>query len=115
MILLLLKIDKNKLLLFAPLKGITAKEELKGINPKVDSLVFLENFQSSKKKALIRSKAVFRLFWLLGGIWRLIGWTYILPPFFCDWVYVLIAKNRSCPVKNRTGSLQSRYKQRFLP
>jgi predicted DCC family thiol-disulfide oxidoreductase YuxK len=94
---LLLKIDKKELFMFAPLQGKTAKkllkEQLKRLL-KEDTLVVIENVGESNEKMSIRSKAVFRIFWVLGGVWSLIGWLSFLPAFFFDWGYRLVARNR---------------------
>ena len=86
------KQDKNKIFYFAPLQGTTAKEKLAGI-PLPDSLVFLEG-----DKVYLYSKACFRIAWLLGGVWTLIGWLSFLPDWLLvptDFIYSLIAKSRS--------------------
>ncbi len=77
---------------FAPLQGITAKNELKGITLP-DSLVFFEN-----GKVYFYSKACFKIAWLLGGMWKIIGWLGFLPSWALyptDLIYRLVAKSRS--------------------
>lgn len=116
---LLLKFDKNKLFVFAPLQGKTADKFLKNIDPDlrdVDTLILVEDYRSSNPKIFIFGKAVFRILWLLGGFWTLIGWISFLPSFLYDWGYRLVAKNRkyfhfdqSCPLPS------AKEKDRFLP
>jgi predicted DCC family thiol-disulfide oxidoreductase YuxK len=94
-ILHLLKLDTKKNLLFAPLEGTTAKEILVGPNAHyahANSLVLLENYDSDDREFYLRSKAIFRIYWLLGN--RLIGWLSFLPGVLCDWFYRGIAKHR---------------------
>src|SRR5262245_23272129 len=84
----LIKADTKDLFLFAPLQGETAKKRLN--NPSLQHVVLLEG-----DRQYYASKAVLRLFWLLGGRYRLIGWAYILPAFLTDPLYYLVAKNRN--------------------
>ena len=56
-----------------------------------DSLILLED----GKKKWLYGKAVFRLLWLLGGKWALIGWFYVLPSWIIDPIYRFIASRRS--------------------
>ncbi|MDR3625022.1 MAG: DUF393 domain-containing protein [Chlamydiales bacterium] len=114
----LIRQDKNKCLLFAPLQGITAKEKFGPLLDSLlqeDTLVLLENEGVSKEKYYLRAKAVFRALWYIGGIWRLIGWHFFLPTFFYDYLYRVLAKNRrslGCPlIKNLTQEKSDR----FLP
>lgn len=115
----LLKIDKHGCFVFAPLKGETAAFYLMDLSDEYkgeDSLVLIENYQSSYPKTYVLAKGVLRICWLLGGIWVLVGWLSFLPSVFFDWAYRLVAQNRhrffsqrECilPPKNQSG--------RFLP
>jgi predicted DCC family thiol-disulfide oxidoreductase YuxK len=94
---LLLKLDKKQLFCFAPLQGETAKILLQALTPEQmneDSLVLIENFRSEDKRIYLLGKAIFRICWLLGGVWLLLGWIRFLPAVFYDWGYRLFAKNR---------------------
>lgn len=103
----LLKADKKDVCVFAPLKGITALQMLKDLPPSqknADSVILVENWETDPKFC-IRSKAIFRIFWLLGGWWSLLGWLNFLPAFLFDWAYRLVAHYRhqlfskiTCPV-----------------
>jgi len=88
----LAKQDKKKLFRFAPLDGTTAKKMflshlayLRGLN----TVILVE---PPKGKMWLRGRAVFRVLWLLGGWWKLVGWLYLMP--FVDLFYKLIAKHR---------------------
>lgn len=93
------KRDHKKIFYYAPLQGITAKKELEGeldLNNLPDTLVLVEKDETSKK-VLIRSKAVFRILWLLGGFWKILGAFSFLPSFLIapfDLGYRLVAKYR---------------------
>lgn len=108
----LLKWDKKKVLLFAPLQGKTAKEKFGSDWPKLleeDSIIFLEN-----EVRLLRAKAVFRALWHIGGIFRILGIFSYLPTFPFDLIYRFIAKKRKylgCPLTKK--SLVD-HKDRFL-
>lgn len=89
----LLKIDTKGLFVFAPLQGITAKKLLKNIPP-ADSLVLIEDYNSPDRSFYQFGKAAFRILWLIGGLWALLGWVSFLPPILYNWGYRLIARNR---------------------
>lgn len=115
----LLKVDKHECLAFAPLQGETASRYLKDLPSEykgVDSLILIENYHSESHKIYIRSKAAFRICWLIGGSWVLIGWLSFLPAFFFDWAYRLVAKNRH-RLFPQTACILPRpdQKHRFLP
>ena len=95
LIVYLMKIDPEKKLAFAPLEGETAKEILIGPNARYareDTLVLVEHFRSDKRNFSTHSRAIFRIYWLLGS--RLVGWVSFLPNWFCDAVYRSVAKHR---------------------
>ena len=114
----LIKTDKNEQFAFAPLKGVTAElylRELPADFKGIDSLVLVEDYKINPKN-YIQSRAAFRICWLLGGVWVLIGWLSFLPSFFFDWAYRIVARNRqrffrpkSCFVPPANAS------ERFLP
>lgn len=94
---IVLKADKNKIFLFAPLQGETAAKELKDVAQEVkqaDSVILIENYTSADGQLYIYGQAAFRIMWLLGGWWKLIGWMSFLPGFLYDWGYWIVAKNR---------------------
>src|SRR5436190_18548885 len=80
----LLKRDHKQIYCFAPLQGQTADTLLKGI-PRDDSLVLIENYQTSDQQIFLFGKAAFRILWLLGGLWALLGWINFLPSCLYDW------------------------------
>ncbi|MBS0621541.1 MAG: DUF393 domain-containing protein [Verrucomicrobia bacterium] len=55
-----------------------------------ETLIFLEE----GKKPLRYGKGALRIFWHLGGLWRLLGIFSFLPAFIVDPIYRLIARNR---------------------
>jgi len=113
---ILLKIDKRKILAFAPLQGSTA-QSLSSLMPadylNLDTLVLIENYQAHPQ-VYLRGKAALRILWLIGGKWALPGAFFFLPAFFYDWIYCLIAKNRH-HLFAKTCTLPSPdHKDRFL-
>lgn len=116
---MLLRADKNKKFLFAPLQGTTAAEELKAVPAEVkqaDSLILIENYSGKKGSLYIYGKAAFRIMWLLGGWWRGVGWISFLPSLLYDWGYRIIAKNRHRFFPQDACILPSpEEKERFLP
>lgn len=113
-----LKRDKKGDFLFAPLQGKTASHELKDLPAEfknIDSLVLIENYKTPDQKIYLLGKGAFRVLWLLGNGWVLLGWINFLPSFLYDWGYRLVARNRqflsqklACPLPD------SSQKNRFL-
>jgi len=88
----IIKLDKKSIFLFAPLNGNHAKNLLKKNNIKnttVDSVVLFNNNSISYK-----SKAVIEILISLGGIYRVLVMTKIIPRAILDWLYNIVAKNR---------------------
>jgi predicted DCC family thiol-disulfide oxidoreductase YuxK len=82
---------------FAPLRGHTAKEVLSGPQTflkKTNSLVVVENWRSTDRKFWIKSRAVLRVYWLIGGQWKLFGWLSFLPRFLGDFIYDQVSAHR---------------------
>jgi len=93
----LIEIDEKKEFAFAPLNGKTAARILVGPLESyrhVNSLVLLEQYQSSARRFWIRSRAVFRTYWLTGGQWTLLGIFSFLPGCFGDFFYRWLAEHR---------------------
>jgi len=93
----ILKIDRRKIFMFAPLQGETAASMLQDVSDSIknaDSIILIEDFHSNKPQIYLFGKAAFRILWLVGGWWKLIGWKCFLPSWFYDWSYRLIAKYR---------------------
>ena len=86
----LLKIDKTNLLVFAPLQGETAKENIhtKYLED-ISTIIFQEN-----GKIYTKSDAVLQIFNIIGGFWTIFVFFYVFPRFIRDKVYVFIANNR---------------------
>lgn len=93
----ILDIDVNEHLVFAPLNGNTADDILIGpqLNlRKANSLVLVENYQSTERKFWIRSRAILRIYWLVGNGWGLFGIFSFFPGFIGDFFYRWLAKHR---------------------
>ena len=88
----IIKLDKKSIFLFAPLNGNHAKNLLKKNkikNTTIDSVVLFNNNSISYK-----SKAVIEILISLGGIYRGLVITKIIPRAILDWLYDIVAKNR---------------------
>jgi len=116
----LLKIDKQKKFVFAPLQGETAEELLQDLPDQykdVDSLILIENFRSEDRVFHLQGKAILRISRILGGAWALLGAFWILPGWLVNLPYRLVAKNRhrfgikkdTCVIPDPSD------KERFLP
>ena len=115
----LLKGDKNKQFVFAPLQGETATQYLKNLPPEIrftDSLILIENYRSSYPRVSLLAKGVLRIAWILRWPWMLIGWLSFLPGWCFDWIYRLAAAHRYYFLSQTECSLPSEdHKERFLP
>lgn len=93
----IIEIDVNRHFLFAPLNGETADDILVGPQAglrKMNSLVLVEDYQSTERRFWVRSKAILRTYWLVGNGWGLIGIFSFLPTFLGDLVYRWLAEHR---------------------
>jgi predicted DCC family thiol-disulfide oxidoreductase YuxK len=92
-----LDIDVHRRFIFAPLGGQTAKTILTGPLKRyaeINSLVLVESYQSTERSFYVRSKAVWRIYWLAGNGWGGIGWLCFLPPWIGDFFYRCFAEHR---------------------
>ncbi|MFT4551685.1 MAG: putative DCC family thiol-disulfide oxidoreductase YuxK [Chlamydiales bacterium] len=114
----LLKVDKEACFFFAPLEGETAILELKDtpdLISDLDTMVFLENYETPDQILHLKGKAALRIAWHLGGVWKMIGWLSFIPSFPFDIVYRLIAKNRYRLFSSKEPLPKGSYENRFLP
>ncbi len=91
-------LDHKKQFIFAPLNGETAKNVLSGPQTPLrhlNSLILVENYQSTMRNFWSRSRAIFRIYWLIGGIWAILGLLSLLPGWLgSDLLYRLFAAHR---------------------
>lgn len=93
----IIEIDRNRHIVFAPYRGDTAAKILTGPLKhfsKINSLVLIENYQSTERTFWIRSRAIMRIYWLVGNGWRLFGWLSFFPGWFGDFFYKKLAQHR---------------------
>ena len=91
----LLKRDRKNLFLFASLQSEEAKEILLKNNYPIEDIEGLSNIVYLRKgRVEIKSKAVLFILWDLAGWYRILSCGFIIPTFFRDWAYDIIAKNR---------------------
>lgn len=88
----LVRHDGKKRFHFAPLDGKTAEKMFLGNLAHLRTLNTVVLVEQPSGKIWLRGRAVFRVLWLLGGWWKLIGWLYEMP--FVDLVYKFVAKHR---------------------
>ena len=82
--------DKYNKLLFAPLQGETATKELNFEAAKnIDTVIF-----HTKQKFYFKSGAGIRIFYTVGGFWKIVIVFLIVPPFIRNFIYDIIANNR---------------------
>lgn len=92
-----IEIDVNRHLVFALLNGETAENILAGPQEdlkKANSLVLVENYQSTERQFWIRSRGILRIYWLVGNGWGLLGILSFLPSFLGDIIYRHLAFHR---------------------
>ena len=112
-----LKHERSPLCHFTPIEGETGRKRLPHWAHAANTIVLIENPDQIDAPVLIRSKAVFRICWLMGGPWKLLGALSFLPGFLFNWAYRLVAMNRyrifgygdSCIVPSAEN------RKRFLP
>lgn len=86
--------DTKHRFLFAPLSGETARASVKNKRLlKENTLILFEDWRTPQERLWIRGRGAFRILWLLGGKWRLLGWLCFIP-LGVDLVYRLIARHR---------------------
>ncbi len=93
----LIDIDVNQHLVFAPLKGSTAADILVGPQAALktaNSLILVEDYQSTERSFWMRSRAVLRIYWLIGNGWGLLGIFSFFPGGFGDFLYRKFASHR---------------------
>lgn len=115
---IILQLDKKNNFVFTGLKGKTGDRILKNLPAdlkNIDSIFLIENFEEQNRKIYIRSKAVFRIFWLLGGYWALLGSLCFLPACLFDWIYRVVACIRTRILPRRCFIPLENQKERFLP
>ena len=85
-----IKIDKDRVLKFAPLQGETAEKLLqKHYIEDLNTIVFLHNDQ-----LLTKSDAVLEILNLVGGPWKAGAAFKFFPRLFRDYFYEVVSKNR---------------------
>jgi predicted DCC family thiol-disulfide oxidoreductase YuxK len=88
----ILKRDRKKYFLFAPLQGKTATEVLHGFDPanmSLNSVILMEG-----SRLYTKSSASLRIARKLSGAWKLFYLFIVVPKPIRDWVYDIIARNR---------------------
>lgn len=93
-----LKRDKTDRFRFAALQSEFAGDVLRGqgVNPQaLDTMYLLLNYSQPDERLAARSDAAVQILAELGGMWRgLAAMMRLLPPWFRDKAYNLIARNR---------------------
>ncbi len=93
----ILRNDRKKAFFFARLEGETAALWKKKIAKELfsqNSVILIENFQEEKFSVYSLGKGAFRILWLLGGRWQLLGWPFFLPACVYNWGYRWVARHR---------------------
>lgn len=88
---LMLRVDRKRIFLFAPIQGETARELLppSSDDPEEWSMVYLD-----ERGVHDQSDASLEVYRRLGGVWMVLGWLRFVPHFVRNPVYRLIARNR---------------------
>jgi predicted DCC family thiol-disulfide oxidoreductase YuxK len=93
----LLRVDRRRVLTFAPLQGETAAA-LRRREPRlagVDSVVFVRDHDTPREQVFLRSRAAVEILAVLGGRWRLLSWPLrLVPPPLRAAAYDVIARRR---------------------
>ena len=88
---LLIRLDKNGILFFSTLQGVTAKNILEAeLLKKTDTVIFRDTDQ----KIYIKSSAVLKTLYIMGGLWKFFAIFYLIPLPVRDAVYNWVANHR---------------------
>ncbi len=93
----IISIDVNKKFLFTPLNSEKARFFLAGQYDalyKANTLILIENFKSKSPRTRIRSRAILRIYWIVGRAWKFLGLFSFFPGFIGDIIYRLFAISR---------------------
>jgi predicted DCC family thiol-disulfide oxidoreductase YuxK len=107
-------LDKNKAFFFAPLQGKTSKQFFKESHQQMlekNTLILIENYLKPSHRLWIYGRAVCRIFWLIGGKWKMISWLCFLP-VGVNVFYRFIARHRHLLSENASSPLPE---DRILP
>ncbi|MEH7503592.1 thiol-disulfide oxidoreductase DCC family protein [Neobacillus drentensis] len=109
----IIKRDSFDYFKFASIQGETGQALLKkyGLKGDLDSFIVIEN-----EKAYVKSSAALLVCSKLDGAFKMLKIFRILPPFFRDFLYDLVAKNRYKWFGKEESCLlpSPEWKQRFL-
>jgi predicted DCC family thiol-disulfide oxidoreductase YuxK len=87
----LVRHDKACKILLAPLQGETARKTLPaGVIAKLSTVVLYD----TGGEIYMKSSAVFRVAWIMGGWFHLITPFWIVPRLFTNWIYDFVALAR---------------------
>lgn len=93
----IIKLDEQKQFAFASFRGKTAEEVLGGPQSflkKANGPVIIEQWQSTDRRFWDRSQTMLRVYWLLGGQWKLYGWLSFIPSFIGNFFYDQLSAHR---------------------
>lgn len=92
----LLRIDRQRVLTFAPLQGETSGKLHLQYTPDetFNTIVFISSFGTSQQEIYYKSDAVLEILKNVGGLWRLCASLRVIPKGFRDTLYDWIAYNR---------------------
>ncbi len=86
----LIRRDKKRVFLFAPLQGTTAHGQLPpSCLDKTDTIILKE-----KERIETKSTAILLILSRIGGVWHFAVIFYVFPKTFRDWLYDIVANNR---------------------
>lgn len=89
---LIIRLDRQKRLRFAPLQSDAARALLARfdvVETELDSVILVADGNVYR-----RSAASLNIAWALGGIWRVLYVFVLVPAPIRDWIYNLVAANR---------------------
>jgi predicted DCC family thiol-disulfide oxidoreductase YuxK len=92
-----LRFDPQGVIHFAPLQGEFATSIIARHSSlrEVDSLILVEpTSQNGEEQVLVRSEAVLRIAWYMGGLWRVFVIFRVIPRPLGDWLYDVFARSR---------------------
>ena len=116
----LLRTDRAQRLRFTTLQGEQGQAYLRahGLPTRdFDSLVFASDWDDRARRPQLRTEGALAAAAVVGGVWQLVTWLRVLPAWFRDPLYKLVARTRYALFGEYRGkplAESSEWRSRFL-
>lgn len=114
----LLRIDRHAKLMFAPLRGETARAIGSLWQERDESIILISHLGTPQERVLDKSAALLEVLRLIGGWWRILLMFSLVPAFLRDLLYDAVVRLRyRLPGKRveQCEVMPAEFRSRFLP